>query len=84
VIAVSPGSSFGHSLLARLGHGIHDRTVWIALALTAVILLVTAVTVWLGRSTRFDVAARGGDRTDGLPASLPLGGSAVRVAFAEP
>jgi hypothetical protein len=47
VIAVSHGSSFGHSLLARLDHGVHDRTVWITLALAAVIVAAMEVAVWL-------------------------------------
>ena len=59
VIAVSHGSSFGHSLLVRLAQGVHDRTVWIALALTAVIVAVLAAAVWLVQDYAF---RRGGTR----------------------
>ena len=59
VIAVSHGRSLGHSLLARLDHGVHDPTVWIALALTAVIVAVIAATVWVVQEYAF---RRGGMR----------------------
>jgi hypothetical protein len=47
VIAVSPGRPFGHSLLVRFDQGVHDRTVWIALALTAVIVVAMVAAVQL-------------------------------------
>jgi FtsH-binding integral membrane protein len=59
VIAVSHGGSFGHSLLARLDQGVHDRAVWIALALTAVIVVVMSVAVWFAQEWAFH---RGGKR----------------------
>jgi hypothetical protein len=49
VIAVSHGRSLGHSLLARLDHGVHDRAVWIALALMAVIVAAMVVAVRLAQ-----------------------------------
>jgi uncharacterized membrane protein len=53
VIAGSHGKSFARALLVRFDQGVHDRTVWIALALTAVIVVVMAVTVWLGQEYAF-------------------------------
>jgi hypothetical protein len=59
VSAVHHGRSFGHSLLVRLDQGVHDRTVWIALALTALIVAVMAAAVWVAQEYAFH---RGGWR----------------------
>jgi len=58
VIAVSHGSSFGYSLLARLDHGVHDPTLWIALALTAVTVAVVVVAVWFTQEYAFRQSGR--------------------------
>jgi hypothetical protein len=50
--------SFGHSLLVRLDQGVHDRTVWIALALTAVIVVVMSEAVWLAQEWAFHRGSR--------------------------
>jgi hypothetical protein len=58
VSAVHHGGSFGHSLLVRLDNGVHDRTVWIALALTAVIAAVIAAAVWIVQEYAFRGSGR--------------------------
>jgi hypothetical protein len=58
VIAVSHGRSLWQSLLARLDHGVHDPTVWIAVALTAVIVAAMVAALRLLQEYAFRPSGR--------------------------